>query len=241
MFTSMLASRRSRLALLLSSLLAVACGAAHSAERPGRSAAVATSTQAFPPAPPDSLYAADEALRDVLSGPLEYVGTGPWPGQSRVSACAFRNQRVFVVNVYCTITDTQAFRIDVYSTQRGRVRIYAESKGQVSAHTRQDYFTFTVESEPPPALHVNIPQLSLAMSFQELSGYDQQRYRAFLPGCFGGQELSRKRGGCLGALEPRAAEWAAQNRAFLDRANADWYRVVSAMRAAATRYGKEPE
>jgi hypothetical protein len=238
--------RRTRLSLWPSSFLAVAClavacGTAKHAERPNRPESTPRTVQAPAPRATDGLYAADEALRDALSGPWQYLGTGQWPGINRMSACAFRNARVIVVNVYCTITDTQAFRIDVYSPKRGRVRIYAESNGHLSAHMRQQYFTFTAESEPPPGPAARLPQLALTMSFQELRAYDEKRYDAFLPACFGGQELAHKRAGCLGALAPREKEWSNRNRAFLERANDDWYRVVREMRALATRYGKEPE
>src|SRR5688500_12702466 len=175
-----------RLSLLVPSLLAAAC-AAPQAERP-RPAATVTPPSVVSPVerPVSGLYGADEALRDALSGPWEYLGTGDWPGISRTEACAFRNDRVLIVNVYCTITETQAFRVDVYSPTRGRVRIYAESSGPVSTFTRTDYFTFTAETEPPPGPDERLPPLSLAWSFAELSAYDAQRYRAFLPACYGG-------------------------------------------------------
>jgi hypothetical protein len=129
----------------------------------------------------------------------------------------------------------------VYSPERGRVRIYAESKGPVSTFTRTDYFTFTAESEPPPGPDARLPPVSLAMSFDELSAYDARRYKAFLPACYGGVELSRDKSGCLGSLAAKKGEWTAQNGAFLQRASSDWYRVVREMRSLATRYGKEPE
>jgi hypothetical protein len=236
---------RSRLFILLASLLALsclalACGAANRPEGPGR--VVSASRPVQPPVrPADGLYAADEALRDALSGAREYVGTGSWPGIGRLQACVFRNQRVLVVNVYCSITETQAFRIDVYSPTRGRVRIYAESNGPVSTRGRRDYFTFTAESEPPPGPTARMIPLSLTMSFEQLRAYDEKRYSAYLPACYGGQELSRKRGGCLGTLAARSTEWATRNRAFLDQANDDWYRMVREMRSLATRYGTEPQ
>jgi hypothetical protein len=237
--------RRSRLFFLLASLLAlaclaVACGGANRSRGPAR---VASSTRSVapPPARVEGLYAADEALRDALSGVREYVGTGSWPGISRMQACVFRNQRVLVVNVYCSLTETQAFRIDVYSPTRGRVRIYAESNGPVSALKRRDYFTFTAESEPPPGPAARMVPLSLTMSFEQLRDYDEKRYSAYLPACYGGQELSRKRGGCLGTLAARNGEWTTRNSAFLDQANEDWYRMVREMRALAKRYGTEPQ
>ena len=232
---------RARFWTLVSSLLFVACGAASHAERPTRS----ESTNPASPAPVarDSagLYAADEALRDALSGPWEYLGTGPWPGINRMHACAFRNARVLVVNVYCTLMDARAIRFDVYSPQRGRVRIYAEANGPVSSFSRRDYFTFTAESEPPPALSAPLPPVSLSMSFEQLRAYDEQRYHAFLPACYGGQEHLRERAGCLGPLAPREKEWTERNRAFLSNASNDWYRMVREMRALASRHGREPE
>ena len=193
------------------------------------------------PAPVQGLYSAQEALRDVLSGELEYVGTGRWPGVERARACAFRNQRVLIVNAYCTLQEAQAFRIEVYSPQAGRVRIYAETRGVVSARQRPDYFTFTVESSPVAAAEARLPAFSLGMPYEELRRYEQQRYDAYLPGCFGGVQNDRPILGCLGPLAPRQSEWAEQNHAFWDYANDDWYQVVRQMRALAARYGAHPE
>lgn len=230
-----------RLPVLLSLSLAAACATAT------RSAAPPAVEPSQPPlepsasAPPlDGLYAADEALRDALSGPLEYVGTGDWPGINRMQACAFRNDRVLLVNVYCTLTESHAFRIDVYSPRRGRVRIYAEAQGPITEHSRLTYFTFTAESEPPPGPQARIAPVSLGMSFDQLRSYDEERYKAFLPACYGGMELSKPKSGCLGTLGPRVGEWTDRHRTFLAQASDDWYRVVREMRALATRYGKEP-
>jgi hypothetical protein len=234
-------SRRWQLAGLLS-LLIVACGSARHGQRPARVERARPTSQTSAPKPQvERLYAADEALRDALSGRLDYVGTGPWPGINRMFACAFRNQRVLVVNVYCSIMESEAFRIDVYSPTRGRVRIYAEAQGPVSPRTRAEYFTFTAESEPRPTPQARLPALALAMSFEQLRAYDELRYRAYLPACYGGQEASRQRSGCLGTLAPRAKEWADQNRSFLASANSDWYRVVRDLRALAMRHGRQPE
>jgi hypothetical protein len=221
-------------------LLAAACATSSTpAAQSIRPAAVGAPRPTLVPA--DRLYGAEEALRDVLSGELQYIGTGRWPGVERSRACAFRNQRVLIVNAYCTLNEVQAFRLDVYSPARGRVRIYAEANGAVSARQRPDYFSFMVESGQPPTAATRIPALTLTMSYEELRQYEQRRYDAFLPGCFGGVQNDRKVGGCLGALAPRASEWSTQNRAFIQNANADWYRVIRQMRSLATRYGVEPK
>lgn len=208
-------------------------------ERPQPRAAVRPLDEPYPQ-PKGLLYTADEALRDALSGRWEFLGTGRWHGNARMHACVFRNRRVFIVNVYCTPTDRQALRVDVYSPKRGRIRLYAEGPRPISAQRRRDYFTFTAESEPPPSRGSGLPRLSLGMPFGALADYDRRRYEAYLPSCFAGEELSRERHGCLGRLRGQGAAWAADNHAFLKAASADWYRMVRELRAAALRHGMDP-
>src|SRR5262245_14985255 len=90
-------------------LVCVGCGTSKPVERPVRESGPVHETRVPKIVVERELYAADEALRDVLSGELEYIGTGRWPGVERSSACAFRNQRVLVVNAYCTLKETPAF------------------------------------------------------------------------------------------------------------------------------------
>ena len=185
------------------------------------------------------LYLLDEALQDALSGPWEYLGTGPWHGNARAPACAYRNARVLVVNVYCTTKEAQAFRLDVYFPTRGWVRIYAEAKVPISTVRRRAYFSFNAEAQPPPRPEVGGPPLALALSFAELQRYDRWRYERFLPTCYGGVEIHRPQGGCLGDLAPRAAPWAERNRAFLEQPPDDWYRLIRALRALAREHSKK--
>jgi hypothetical protein len=184
----------------------------------------------------DGLYALDEALADVFSGPLEHIGTGPWFGLFRINACAYRNERVIVVNIYCTTKEMKAFSIVVLSPSRGRAVIYAEAERPISQLRRADYFTFKAESSPPP--DSSLRPLSLGFAYDELTAWDEKRYYKWVPGCFGGVEIKRPQGGCLKALEAHAAAWKARNQPFLDDPPDDWYRVVREMRARALRDGK---
>ncbi len=193
------------------------------------------------PAPVHDLYSAEDALGDVRSGPLEYLGTGEWHSAERARACVFRNQRVIVVNVYCTLSDTEAFRLEIFSPQRGVARIYAEANGPLSARGRPDYFTFMVENEPAPAAELGLAQVNLSMSLPELRAYDERRYAAYLPACYAGTKFNQEQAGCLGPLRERARAYAAINRGFLQRPGADWYALVREMRALAQRYGVEPK
>lgn len=224
--------------LLLAACSLAACKASAPAPRP--SPAVVARPAPAPEPVRTTLYTADEALQDVLSGPLEYVGTGRWPGVDRSYSCAFRNERVLVVSAYCTRKDAPALRIDVYSPGRGRLRLYAEASGPISERERASYFSFVASSEPPPEAGAPVGRPGLTMSFDELKRYEQKRYDAYLPACFAGEQNDRPVEGCLGPLEPQTRPWAATNRDFLTHASSDWYRVVRMMRELATRYGKDP-
>ncbi len=226
----------------LLAFLALGCAAV---KTPGPPAPVPAPPPFEPPVvhvpPPQAFYSLDEAVQDALSGPWTYIGTGPWTGNHRVKACAYRNDRVIVVNVYCTIKEVKAFRVDVFSPTRGRVRIYAEGKAPVSTVTRRDYFSFNAESEPLPGPQAGLPPVTLTMSFSELQDYDQRRYQGFLPSCYGGVEVHRAQGGCLRDLAPRASEWAEINRSFLQQPPDDWYRIVKELRTLARQHGKNVE
>ena len=190
------------------------------------------------PARGEDLYPLDEALKDALADPWKQLGTGPWYGNSHVPACAYRNERVILVNVYCALKEPNAFRLDVYSPTRGWVSIYAEAKVPVSTVRRGNYFSFTAEAQPPPRPEAGVPPLALTMSFAALQRYERRRQERFLPACYGGVGIHRPRGGCLGELAPRAAQWAERNRAFLARPPDDWYRLVRELRALAGKHGK---
>jgi hypothetical protein len=190
---------------------------------------------------PKGLYTVAEALDDALSGPLRYLGTGRWPGIERSRACAFRNDRVLVVLAYCTVTETPALRVDIYSPEEGRVRVYAEARGPVSKRRRADYFTFTAASEPSAPPGTSRSTVSLDMSFDELRRYEKRRYDAYLPSCYGGTQHGEAVGGCLGELAGREARWMAQNRTFLEGASDDWYRLVRELRMLSAGYGRDPE
>ncbi len=102
------------------------------------------------------------------------------------------------------------------------------------------YSSFVAETEPPPGSDSPVGDLALTMTFDELRGYEQERYDAYLPGCYAGEKHEQPVKGCLGSLASHAEAWVARNRDFLAHASGDWYRVVRMMRELATRYGKDP-
>jgi hypothetical protein len=219
-------------------LLLAACTA--STAPPHRPPAALPPEPVQEPSPQLGLYTVDEALKEALSGTLEYVGTGRWPGIERSFSCAFRNERVVVVNAYCTRREATALRIDIYSPGRGRVRLYAEAKGPISQRERAQYFSFVAATEPPAGPETPVGHIGLKMGFDALRGYEQRRYDAYLPACFAGKQNGQPTKGCLGTLSSHTAPWAAANHDFLAHPSADYHRLVRILRELATRYGKDP-
>lgn len=223
--------------------LAAGCGGVRGTQPPP--------SPAPPPSPPETprtaanpssalpVYTLDEVLADVFSSPLRHIGTGPWHGIQRSHACAYRNDQVIVVDVYCTIKEGTAIRIDVLSPSRGRARLYAEARDRISRVRRDDYFSFLGEAQPPPLRRERLPPLRLTMSLPELQAYERQRYEKFLPTCYGGVELEKPQGTCTGPLTPHARAWAQKNQPFLDRPPEDWYRLVEELRALAQQHGRD--
>lgn len=187
---------------------------------------------------PDSLYPPGDAVADVLSGPLEHLGTGPWHGIHRIRVCAYRNARVLVVNVYCTPREMSAFSVIVFHPERGIVRFYAEGRGPISTLAFRDYFQWTVESKPLPPPGALPARLRLSMTLGELEDFEWKRYQQNLPGCFAGH------GPMSGASSPdcyRAPAlrdaWRRMSWPFLGAPPPGWGDLVAALRRAAVSHG----
>jgi hypothetical protein len=206
---------------------------------PPEPAPIVVPSPALPPAIDRSQYAFDEALADVLAGPLTHIGTGDWYGLARFHACAYRNHRVIVVNLYCSPREISSFAVVVLSPDRGRAFLYAEARAPISTLRRADYFTFKGETSPAQ-VDAEVPALELGVSLDQLRAWDERRYRAYQPGCFGGVESGRPQGGCLQAMRDQAPAWLERNQPLLADPPEAWYQVVRLLRGRATMEGKEP-
>jgi hypothetical protein len=105
-----------------------------------------------------ALYALDEALADVAASPLVFMGKYGIPGLHRIMGCTYKNDRVFVVDLYCTDKEMTTFSVAIISPTRGRVTFYAEADQPISKlRARADYVdAFRADIKPPD------PRISLA-------------------------------------------------------------------------------
>jgi hypothetical protein len=173
------------------------------------------------------LYTITDALEDVASGPLELIGTGPWFGNYSIHACAYRNERVVVVNVYCTRKEQPAFGLAVFSPERGRVYLYAEADDPISTLQRTDYGTFRAEVQPLPE---DAP-LSLDLSYTELNAWEERRYKAHEGACWQDSGQSS----CSHDLMHLLDEWAASAKPWIADPPASWYQLTKDLHARAAR------
>jgi hypothetical protein len=182
------------------------------------------------PAAANALYTIPEALDDLAASPLAFIGTGEWFGNASIHACAYRNDRVIVVNVYCTRKETPALGLIVLSPARGRVRIYVEDDAAISTLKRKDYQTFRAEAQPP--LDADPPRLDF--TYAELNAWEERRYHAGQGACW----LESGYGDCSDRLAVDAsgrAAWSASTKTFLADPPESWYALTKDLHGRATR------
>ncbi|HTL37627.1 MAG TPA: hypothetical protein VL326_31065 [Kofleriaceae bacterium] len=181
------------------------------------------------------LYTYDEMFADIASGPLTYVGTGEWTGLFHVYSCAYRNAKVYVINIYCTKSyEKKAFGIAVLSPTRGRAYLYAEAEKPISGLKRADYFTYRFEAEQNTT-----PPVSLGFTYEQLHAWDEARYKQYASGCFAGVEIKRPVNGCMQKLSDFAQSWPEAHRAILANPPEHYYALVRDFRERAKREGRD--
>jgi len=184
---------------------------------------------------PPAVYTPAQAVADVLSSPLEYVGRGPWFGMARWESCVYRNKRVLVVDIYCAKSWPQAFSVRVFSPTRGRIRLHIESETVITELSRESYDDnlWQIESEPPPTSDALPTRLRLDMSFDEVRDYEEARYQLYLPGCYTAGGGAR----CHKALPAAKEPWTAAVMPFWKSPGKDWTRLIKRVRKLAAKHG----
>jgi hypothetical protein len=174
-----------------------------------------------------NVYGLAEALDDAYASPWTFVGTGDWFGLFRINACVYKNDRVFIINHYCTGKEMSSAGVVVISPTRGRVYIYAEGKAPISQTRRDAWMSFKADAnlptDPPPRLD---------FTYAELRAWDEKRYYVNSPGCFGGVEANKPLHDCY-RLVAAQEDWHARNAEFLREPPEIWYRIVRDMRTHA--------
>lgn len=178
--------------------------------------------------PPPSFYTVADALADAKASKLERLGIGAWPGNYSIKGCVYKNDRVFVVDVYCTYKEQTAFSVVVISPTNGEVRIYAEANDPISKVKRSDYFSFYAETYPPLA---ELPAPKLDATFDQVTAWQETSYntRLKLPAF----------GACSTDIATCADDsWLGMAKDFVKTPSDDWTWVIDQLRNRAQHDGK---
>ena len=166
-------------------------------------------------------YPLADALADALATPLSYVGKGAFYGSYRLLSCTYRNDRVVVIDTYCTNREQSSFGIIIVSPTRGRVTLHAEGRAAVSGLRHADYLYFRGRSEAVDPRYR--PQLTWTL--EEQSNYHQFGGR-YLPFCDVEWRNQTTRGGCVKPLVEQNPGYQAQNAPFVSGPPPGWYQLV---------------
>ncbi len=191
------------------------------------------------PDPPSaaSLYPPAEALADAVSGPLRYVGTTIWYGRYGIPSCIYRNEKVFVVNSYCTLKEINPTAVIVIHPERGVVQLKASGVQDkpVSTLRREQYSDWGFASMDGQR------GLTLDASADALVAWEERRHRYYRnPGCGAGQAgpSSKMRGKCTDKAPEFEAWWRGVYPPLLEAPPESWYALVKDLRQRARKDGK---
>ena len=191
------------------------------------------------PDPPSAvpLYPPADALADAASGPLRYVGTTIWYGRYGIPSCIYRNEKVFVINSYCTLKEINPHGVIVIHPERGQVSFKARGvQGKpVSTLRRAQYAEWGFSSMDGKS------GLTLEASADELVAWEERRRRFYRnPGCGAGQASpSSKMGGrCVDKTPDFEAWWRGVYPPVLQAPPESWYALVKDLRQRARKDGK---
>ena len=182
------------------------------------------------------LYPPDEALADALSSPLRHLGTGVWPGRYKIPSCAYRNEKVIVLDSYCTLREMNPTTVWIFHPERGTAVFSASGDrgALVSKIKRESYEQWGFSTLEP------YPGLNLAMSFRELTDWEKRRGVFSRGSCGASLTTSAPKRASCGLKTPDIEEWwQGYYRPLLEVAPADWYELVKRVRALAPKYGKK--
>jgi hypothetical protein len=179
------------------------------------------------------LYSPEDAVADAMSGPLEFVGIDK-PEGHQIPECLFRNQKVLVLDRYCTTKEINTTGIQILHPERGVIYFYAESKEPITGITRDDYREWRIETRDP------YRGARVDMTFDEYQAYEVRRLQLTDQGCSAGFAMTSAEPHCLCRNKTPEIQqwWTATSKPLLKRPPETWYRLVRTLRPLSARRGR---
>lgn len=181
-------------------------------------------------APSNGPYSPEDALKDINSGKLTFLGRDLFPGSDQNRTCVYKSDKAYILYNNCMSSkkEAPATDIEVISFDGGVIRFYVEN-GQnpapISTLPRSAYDSaWTVSFSPGPATG-NI-------GIAELKAYKEKVTPSKSGGCsvgnaFGAQNMDTK-GFCYGGY--KSPEWTAGAERFWKEPGEEWLKAKQLLR-----------
>jgi hypothetical protein len=173
------------------------------------------------------LYTPQQALADINSGKLEFLGRDLFPGSDQNRTCVYKSETAYILYNNCLSSKKEGavLDIEVISFNGGITRFYAEGDKVVSALKRSQYNdeNWTLDYIPSAAPgSLNISELkNFKASANAQADRDSKR-------CFTTNGKAR----CF-AL-PESDSWVSETEKFWKEPGEEWYKTQKLLRTAIT-------
>lgn len=178
------------------------------------------------------LYTPLDAIKDINSGKLVYMGRTLMPGSGENLSCIYKSETAYIIYNNCmgSKKESSATDIEIISFEGGKSHFYIQNKehlAPVSTLTRSDYnMVWTVEYvESPPPGKLGLPELKKYLEKNEarLKGY------CFIGATFKAQDMTQE-AHCKGLDPAFMANWKEKTTAFWKEPGEEWYKAKKYLR-----------
>lgn len=178
-------------------------------------------------------YTPQEALKDINSGKLTFLGRDLFPGSDQNRICVYKSETAYILYNNCMSSkkEAPATDIEVISFNGGIMKFYIENNktpGPISENRRNQYdSTWTVsylKSDFPGDLSVNDLK-----SYKEKFNTSTTGGGCYVGGSFQAQNMNEK-GNCYGNLRGKADAWLSSSETFWKNPGEDWYKTLKHLR-----------
>ena len=181
-------------------------------------------------------YSPLDALEDIKSGKLVFMGRDLFPGSDQNRTCVYKSDTAYILYNNCMASKKEAAAtdIEVISFDGGMMRFYIENgtiTGPISEMTRSQYDgSWTIDYTPslPPG---NLDMNGLKKYIDSYSMINNKQGACFMGGTLKAQDQSVKPQ-CFGAVTntPKAQDWKDKADPFWRDPGQGWYETLKSLR-----------
>lgn len=178
------------------------------------------------------IYGPEQALADINSGTLVYMGRAIFPGSDQNSTCAFKNAKAYVLYNNCMSSrrEPPAMDIEVITYTGNAFKFYVENSSSstkpISTMTRDEY-------DGTWSINLLFSTLPEGLTFQELKAL-KGRISSANGGCFVGKSNAatdrETKGICFGAHASKLPLWKPVSEKFWQEPTPEFYSTYKKMR-----------